>query len=149
MHRIRKMRDAPNVPVGSGEFGDNGGGYERDPSPSSSAENSAATTSQAHGQGGQTRPTHRAQNSFLGRLGRGANGASKEGASPTSETSDNFVYVENQPATRDKSLPAPPPKAPTPPADYNSDYFSSGGATGLGRKTSLLKKMKGVVKGTK
>ncbi|KAK7694751.1 hypothetical protein QCA50_001939 [Cerrena zonata] len=152
MHRIRKMRDAPNVPVGYGDFGngDNAGGYERDPSPSSSAENSAATTSQAHGPG--SRPTHRTQNSFLGRLGRGANGASKEGTSPTSETSDNFVYVENQgaPREKEKSLPATPGvKGGTPPGEYNGDYFSSPSGGGLGRKTSLLKKMKGVVKGAK
>lgn len=155
MHRIRKMRDAPNVPVGYGEFGngDNGGGYERDPSPSSSAENSAATTSQVHYQGGQNRPTHRTQNSFLGRLGRGANGASKEGTSPTSDTSDNFVYVESQnaPREKEKSLPATPGgKGGTPPGDYNNgDYFNSPSGGGLGRKTSLLKKMKGVVKGAK
>ncbi|KAI0082282.1 hypothetical protein K474DRAFT_1586070 [Panus rudis PR-1116 ss-1] len=154
MNRIRKMRDAPNVPVGYDEFAQPG---ERDPSPTSSAENSAATHSTSHG-AAPTRPTHRAQNSFLGRLGRPANGASKEGTSPTSDNSDNFVYVET--GRKDKSLPATPaaPRGGHNPAEEGGGYFDSAGGTGyvtspggggLGRKTSLLKKMKGVVKGAK
>lgn len=143
MHRIRKMRDSPNVPVNYEEMN---GGSDQDPSPPSSAENGAAKP---------TRPTHRSQNSFLGRLGRGANVPSKEGISPTSE-SEQFVYVDDPARVRkDKSLPATPPvKGSTPPEEYADGYFDSnaggypGSPGGLGRKTSLLKKMKGVVKGT-
>lgn len=59
------------------------------------------------------------------------------------------------PAKKDKSLPATPPfTLGQSPYENNADgYFDSasgGYATspgGLGRKTSLLKKMKGVVKG--
>ncbi|KZT06019.1 uncharacterized protein LAESUDRAFT_210191, partial [Laetiporus sulphureus 93-53] len=59
MGRIRKMRDSPNMPVGSDD--DN-------VSPTSSTENSAAAQ---FAPGPHTaRPTHRPQNSFLGRFGR-------------------------------------------------------------------------------
>lgn len=139
MHRIRKMRDSPNVPVNYEEV--NG-----DQEPVSSAENGATKP---------VRPTHRSQNSFLGRLGRGAN-VPKEGTSPTSE-SEKFVYVDDPlaRARKDKSLPATPPvKGETSPSEEQPEvYFDSlpGGApgspsgAGLGRKTSLLKKMKGVI----
>ena len=137
MHRIRKMRDSPNVPVNYEEV--NG---EQE----SAAENGA---------GKPTRPTHRSQNSFLGRLGRGANVPSKEGISPTSE-SEQFVYVDDPArARKDKSLPATPIKGETPaePVDGYFDPATAGGYAsspggGLGRKSSLLKKMKGVVIGT-
>lgn len=147
MHRIRKMRDAPNVPVTHTEEA-SGSGNEREISPSSSAENSGGS-----GQGiayGNTRPTHRAQNSFLGRLGRG-----KDGPSPTSDTSEPFVYVnELPPVKREKSLPPPPRRNPAENAAggyfdaTGGGYVGSPGGGGLGRRTSLLKKMKGVVKGT-
>lgn len=127
MHRIRKMRDNPMVPPLSDDYP-----TDRDPSPPTSAENS---TSYAQ------RPTHKSQNSFLGRFGgRG----SKDLPSPEEEA---FVYVEEPAAgRREKSLPRPPIS----PTDAGSDgYFdqSYGGGAGLGRKTSLLKKVKGVVKG--
>lgn len=153
MHRIRKMRDAPNVPAAVDEPAEYGN--ERDTSPSSSAENSA-------GSGGQvpiSRPTHRAQNSFLGRLGRGAN-AGKDIPSPTSDTTpEPYVYVNEMPQiTREKSLPATPGRRGVTPGENGAGgYFDaaggggnvgSPGGGGLGRKTSLLKKMKGVVKGT-
>ncbi|TCD69912.1 hypothetical protein EIP91_005736 [Steccherinum ochraceum] len=138
MHRIRKMRDSPNVPVNYDETN------PEQELPSSPAENGAVKP---------TRPTHRSQNSFLGRLGRGANVPSKEGISPTSE-SEQFVYVDDPARVRkDKSLPATPPiKGETSPTEYADGYFESaagGYATspgGLGRRTSLLKKVKGVVK---
>ncbi|KAH8102580.1 hypothetical protein BXZ70DRAFT_905901 [Cristinia sonorae] len=143
MQRIRKMRDSPNVPVNYEEMN----GSDQD-AMASSAENGVAKA---------TRPTHRSQNSFLGRLGRGANVPSKEGTSPTSD-SEQFVYVDaTARARKDKSLPATPPvKGGTPPGENVDGYFDSsefGGYAGspgggLGRKASLLKKMKGVVKGT-
>lgn len=134
MRRIRQMRDSPNVPVGGGD---------RDPSPTSSTEENSITTQSAPGHG--TRPTHRPQQSFLGRFGRAAN-IRKDDFSPGSEEG-GYVYVEDPvPVNTDKDLPAPPRAQP------QRDYFDApidGGATGLGRKTSLMRKMKGVVKGGK
>ncbi|OBZ79421.1 Uncharacterized protein YxjH [Grifola frondosa] len=102
MHRIRKMRDSPNVPR---------------PIPPSSAENSGVTHATA-----LPRPTHRSQASFLGRFGRAAN---------TGEVS-----------------PSDPAKGGTPSEENAAGYFEgSPGGAGLGRRASLLKKVKGVVKG--
>jgi len=152
MHRIRKMRDAPNVPVGPDTLTPTD---EREPSPTSSAENSAVTHSTSAAHGYNARPTHRSQNSFLGRMGRGA----KEETSPTSDGAEQFVYVNEAPGMRkEKSLPAPPAFRgggnTSPGENGGTGYFdsTSGGyvgspGAGLGRRTSLLKKMKGVVKG--
>lgn len=129
MHRIRKMRDNPMVPP----LDDTP--LERDPSPPSSTEQSGSSHA-------AQRPTHRSQNSFLGRFG-GSSRPSKDLPSPSEEA---YVYVE-EPATRrrEKSLPRPP----TSPREGGDDgYFESAySGGGLGRKTSLLKKVKGVVKG--
>ncbi|KAI0068456.1 hypothetical protein BV25DRAFT_587746 [Artomyces pyxidatus] len=141
MHRIRKMRDAPNVPVAYSDMGAPAPGNEA-PSPTSSGESAGAAQY-------ATRPTHRSQNSFLGRLGLHG----RENVSPTSEA---YVYVED-PKTKD--LPATPhsPHYRTPSGENEREYFEardgSGAATtpggGLGRKTSLMKKVKGVVRGGK
>lgn len=124
MHRIRKMRESPNVPVESD--------YERPPSPSSPGDRSAA------------RPTHRTQNSFLG-LGRFS--------SRSDAPSEPFVLVD---AHTNKDLPTLPSSGISPDALPNTGYFDGGhgsrnpnvspGGGGLGRKTSLMKKMKGVVR---
>ncbi|TFY82327.1 hypothetical protein EWM64_g1685 [Hericium alpestre] len=85
------------------------------------------------------RPTHKSQNSFLGRFGR----TGRDNASPTSEA---YVYVEDP---KMKDLPATPDTAGMSPSYENErGYFDAApasGATGLGRKTSLLKKVKGVM----
>jgi len=133
MHRIRKMRDAPNVPV-----------IDDDPA----AEN-------ANGD----RPTHRSQNSFLGRLagnGRSAT-ANNFNVSPTSETSETYVFVE--PRTGPKDLPPTPDGARTSLSENGANNYldesdtpptSGGGAGGgLGRRTSLMKKVGRVVRGTR
>ncbi|KAF8078689.1 hypothetical protein FPV67DRAFT_72537 [Lyophyllum atratum] len=125
MHRIRRMREAPNVPVGSD--------YDQPPSPSSPTDATANST----------RPTHRSQNSFLGRFAGGARNA-QVGA----DKSEPFVYIEAQ---NNKELPAPPQGAgETPPDVPVVGYFdgTNGGNTGspaLGRKTSLMKKVGKVV----
>ncbi|GLB36088.1 putative pal1 cell morphology protein [Lyophyllum shimeji] len=124
MHRIRRMREAPNVPVGSD--------YDQPPSPSSPTDASANFS----------RPTHRPQNSFLGRFGGSRN------ANPGADKSEPFVYVEQQ---NNKDLPAPPQGADeTPPDVPVMGYFdgASGGNAGsppLGRKTSLMQKVGRVV----
>ncbi|KAF7306869.1 hypothetical protein MIND_00479100 [Mycena indigotica] len=122
MQRIRKMRDAPNVPVN-----------DEEPPAETSGE----------------RPTHRSQGSFLGRVkGRGGNPVS-----PTSETSEAYVFIEPRPGAKD--LPVTPGSAPaTSPGEHGSPngYFDEGESppsNGLGRKTSLMKKVGRVVRGTR
>lgn len=144
MQKIRKMRDAPNIPVDAPTT------IVDEPSPPSSVEN-------YNGQDGgrQGRPAHRHQNSFFGRFGR--NNSANGQLSP-SDPDENFVYVEKT-RTSNKALPPRPMDAPvTPTTREKAGYFDegvspNGGPTspggGLGRKTSLLKKVKGVVKNAK
>ncbi|THV07714.1 Pal1-domain-containing protein [Dendrothele bispora CBS 962.96] len=118
MHRIRKMRDSPNVPVGPD--------YDQTP----------VTASPSY-----ERPTHRSNNSFLGRFG-----------SPKPEAaSEPFIFIDNS-NSKDKDLPAPPMDSSTPKENSSSNgYFDmnggSGASPGLGRKTSLIKKVGRVVRG--
>ncbi|KIK82303.1 hypothetical protein PAXRUDRAFT_832283 [Paxillus rubicundulus Ve08.2h10] len=142
MQRIRKMRDSPNVPVGY----DNG---EKPPSPSMADHYQPVP-----------RPTHRSQNSFLGRFA-GGNGPSgdrrgntKENTSPTPDDSETYVYIDDP--RREKRLPATPYAQATDrtPSGEDKGYpegtpGSPGSGGGLGRKTSLLKKVKDVVRGPK
>ncbi|KAJ7487536.1 Pal1 cell morphology protein-domain-containing protein [Mycena galericulata] len=128
MHRIRKMRDAPNVPVND------------DP----------AAEPVANGE----RPTHRSQTSFLGRFANGRTANTTANISPTSENSESYVFIE--PKTAAKDLPPTPGSAPASPREQpENDYFDepeaspSGGGGGLGRKTSLMKKVGRVVRGTR
>lgn len=108
MHRIKKMREQPNVPVG----------YDPEPNeedPSSSSEN----------QHGATRPSHRHQQSLLGKFGN---------RSPTSPT---FAVEEEE-----NDLPGPPIS----PRLHDQDgYFSAPPNSGLGRKTSIMQRVRGVV----
>lgn len=132
MYRIRKMRDAPNIPVGRD--------FELPPvSPTTPTESS--------------RPSHRSQNSFLGRLA----GGSRSNQQPTSEP---FVLIAAQASRDSKDLP-PAPKltrseSESPPGENEQyeGYFdatpsSPPGGGGLGRKASLIKKVGRVVRGTK
>jgi hypothetical protein len=158
MQKIRKMRDAPNVPP-SDEMPDYGSPYDGQPGSAPAV---------------PSRPGHRSQRSFLGRIGNapagngvggGGGGVSVGGGggerryvaparptdfSPGSERStDAYVYIEDP---KEKALPAAPVDATRPSGD--SDYFgddgrNGGGATGLGRKTSLMKKAKGLMRGGK
>lgn len=125
MQRIRGMRDSPNVPV---DF------HEGDEPPSPNAEMYQPPP----------RPTHRSHNSFLGRFANGTNGVR-----PASD--ETYVYVDD--ARREKRLPATPGTTRTPSHEDKRGYFdgtpTSPGSGGLGRKTSLLKKVKGVVRGPK
>ncbi|KAH7883523.1 hypothetical protein F5I97DRAFT_1526133 [Phlebopus sp. FC_14] len=141
MQRIRKMRDSPNVPVGHDEGID-------PPSPTSGERFQPVS-----------RPTHRPQNSFLGRFAGGngvqseRRGNAKENTSPLSDTSEAYVYIEDP--RKEKQLPATPRAlgtARTPSGEDKHAYFdgtpgSPGSGGGLGRKTSLLKKVKDVVRG--
>ncbi|KAI0778281.1 hypothetical protein BD413DRAFT_465919 [Trametes elegans] len=136
MQRIRKMRDAPNVPVGHYEEDDG----RRDLSPGPSGKR-PPTTRRALPQGQPpARPTHRSQASYPGRYR----------ANQSSPSDEAFVYVDHVPMKKEKSLPTPP-KDSYSPNETSTGYFDSemgaGGGAGLGRKTSLLKKVRGVVKG--
>ncbi|KAJ7900277.1 Pal1 cell morphology protein-domain-containing protein [Mycena olivaceomarginata] len=123
MHRIRKMRDAPNVPVGDDE-------------PVTDGE----------------RPTHRSQNSFLGRFA-GNNGRPATNMSPTSETSESYVFIEpKKSVSKDdgpKDLPPTPGSGPENGNGYFDEPEASPNGGGLGRKTSLMKKVGRVVRGTR
>ncbi|KAE9408161.1 hypothetical protein BT96DRAFT_914127 [Gymnopus androsaceus JB14] len=128
MHRIRKMRDNPNVPVGS-DFEDSPSspGY-----PTSPAERS------------RERPTHRSNNSFLGRFGTAAPKSTSD--SPLSEP---FILIAPSNGT-EKELPAPPTDRASPRDNGPAGYFEAGTSPnggGLGRKTSLMKKVGRVVRG--
>ena len=120
MQRIRKMRDSPNVPVGPD--------YD-EPPPSPSSPTDAYSP----------RPSHRSQNSFLGRFG----------GAPRVAEEDPYVFIE--PLTN-KELPG----LPTPTVDVPSQSYSETqmGATSsspdrLARKTSIMKKVGRVVRGAK
>ncbi|PFH50816.1 hypothetical protein AMATHDRAFT_47623 [Amanita thiersii Skay4041] len=126
MQRIRRMRDAPNVPVSAAD-------YDQPSSPGSPSETS--------------RPTHRSQNSFLGRL---AGSNSRNGASQSiSEKPEPYVLIE----PHNKQLPATPgisrrdgPGDSAPALTY-SESNPTPGVHGLGRKTSLIQKVGRVVRG--
>jgi hypothetical protein len=132
MHRIRKMRETPNVPVTNGDSP--GDDYDL-PDDSNT-----------------TRPTHRSQNSFLGRFGRSAN--ANVGPS-LADSKEAYVYVDDR---KEKALPKPPSGGSDGSSEngvgyLDSNYGSFGGSPssngGLGRKTSLLQKVGRVVKGQK
>ncbi|KAF8632544.1 hypothetical protein AX15_001759 [Amanita polypyramis BW_CC] len=123
MQRIRKMRDTPNVPAGS------------DSLPSSPMSPTDVS-----------RPTHRSQNSFLGRFG----GGSKPNTSnpPGPDKLEPYVYID----AYNKQLPATPgPSNPesaldaAPALTYSDSNGPSG--SGLGRKTSIMQKVGRVVRG--
>lgn len=117
MQRIRKMRDSPNVPV-SVDFDE----------PSSPTEHSYPGNAPR-----STRPTHRPQNSFLGRFGGGPRGNS------VSEKSEPFVYID----ANNKDLPATPDDAED---SSPEDRTGRNTGPGLGRKASLMKKVGRVVR---
>ncbi|KIK70915.1 hypothetical protein GYMLUDRAFT_147639 [Collybiopsis luxurians FD-317 M1] len=126
MHRIRRMRDNPNVPVGSD--------YEEAPaSPPQSARNVERS---------RERPTHRSNNSFLGRFGspRPAN---------ESNLSEPFIFIAPSNGNVEKDLPATPGDGSSPREHGPAGYFEAGSPNGggLGRKTSLMKKVGRVVRG--
>lgn len=109
MQRIRKMRDAPNVPVDYDEPT-----YDQS---GSSSENHM----------GANRPTHRQQNSILGRLGN---------RSPTSPSFGD--------SAGEKALPGIPPSSVSPGENTGNGYFEN---RGVGRKASIMQKVRGVVVG--
>ncbi|TRM60215.1 Pal1 cell morphology protein-domain-containing protein [Schizophyllum amplum] len=125
MQRIRKMRETPNVPVNND--------YEGVDPPASPNET-------------RQRPTHRTQNSYMG------GGATPRRDRRVEEPSEPFVFIENS-APAHKDLPATPGSKDTPESPPDAaqtgyfDGYSSPGGGGLGRKTSLMKKVGRVVRG--
>lgn len=137
MQRIRKMRDSPNVPVGYDD--------ENPPSPTSADQYQPAT-----------RLTHRPQHSFLGRFAGNAINTDRRGnTSPMLDNAETYVYIDDP--RKEKQLPATPtasaavrvPSGEDRHADYDGAPGSPGSGAGLGRKTSLLKKVKDAVRGPK
>ena len=133
MQRIKRMRDSPNIPVGS----DN----ETPSVPNSPTEIAPNTT----------RPSHRPQNSFLGRFGAGSKSNIVPPYSPSSEKSEPYVYID----AHNKQLPATPGPSSADMGFYDAAPALSytdgnspppGGAT-LGRKTSLIQKVGRAVRG--
>lgn len=154
MQKIRKLRDQPNIPMGESPSGAYGDG---NPSPSSSAENypSVGFSEVVSDGGARTgRPTHRSQNSFLGRLAGRTTSANPGLSSPTSDVDPQYIYVERHAG---KAL--PPRPMDTPAGRYEKEgYFDATASApppsnipsspnGIARKTSILKKVKGAVRG--
>ncbi|KAG8925767.1 hypothetical protein FRC02_009437 [Tulasnella sp. 418] len=139
MQRIRKMRDNPNVPLGGGGPGN---GYDAPYTPMKTPgvgpvyEEDYATDVPTNK---QKRGQHKHSNS------QGSGGAP---APPAMRPRGNSLGETYYSEPREKALPAPPP-----PSSYNTveqnggGYFdkSGPGGAGIGRKTSLYAKMKGVV----
>lgn len=136
MQRIRKMRDSPNVPVAP-ECD------EQLSSPSSPMDSSP-------------RPTHRPQNSFLGRFG----GNSRQNPGSPTERTEPYIFID--PQANNKELPAMPQISNSnstntvsgeSPSSIQYDNGQStpapGTSPGLGRKTSLMKKVGRVVRGAR
>lgn len=140
MQRIRKMRETPNVPVGNGES-------PIDEYPASPPSPNEAVN------GNSTRPTHRSQNSFLGRFGRPGTGNGREYPGSPHEN-ERYVSVDDR---KDKELPKPPLGSSGASSVENGvDYFdtnhgsygaSPSGGGGLGRKRSLLQRVGKAVTG--
>jgi hypothetical protein len=139
MQRFRKMRDSPNVPLGNHE--EEGG----PPSPTN-AENSYYPYSAS-----PTRPTHRQKDSFLGRLGGGGNNNPKENISPVSDGYDQGKELPATPFGRDGRSTSLGDQEAIGYFDErvgsSNGYGSPNG--GQGRTTTILRKVKGVVKGGK
>lgn len=153
MQKIRKMRDQPNVPVEVAAYGDG------NPSPPSSSENygSGGANEVVSDGGGRTgRPSHRSQNSLFGRLAGRTPSANPGLSSPISDVDNHYVYVEKH---KGKALPPRPMETPL--ATSNGGYEKEGyfdnavppaggipsSPNGIARKTSILRKVKGAVRG--
>ncbi|KAF4572978.1 Pal1 cell morphology [Pleurotus pulmonarius] len=142
MQRIRKMRDAPNVPVSGNDYREEG---SVPPSPTSPI--------MAESYPGGARPTHRSQNSFLGRFG------GKATHQQPNATAEPFVLVNNTNDNhQNKDLPQTPYGGPL--AEPVAGYFDGSGSgipgsphspmsAGMARKPSLMKKMRGVMRPSK
>lgn len=123
MQRIRRMRDSPNVPVGPE--------YEQPPSPRSPVDQLPNSS----------RPTHKSQNSFLGRFG-------SKSQPQSSDRSEPFLLIDPLPSNKD--LPPPPAVSATTSGDSAQGGVSQDpGSPGIGRRASIIKKMGKVVRGTK
>ncbi|KZV77461.1 hypothetical protein PENSPDRAFT_660192 [Peniophora sp. CONT] len=120
MQRIRKMRDAPNVPVGAP------GGP------------TAAFDEPERGASLGGRPRERSKPAQYGR-----SQSQTRGPGPTSP--DSFVYVDDP---KMKELPVAPADLSPRSGHSEEGYFSSattGGGGGVGRKGSIMRRMRGVV----
>lgn len=126
MQRIRKMRDSPNVPVTSE--------YDQPSSPNSAFDQPYSPTQ-------PTRPSHKSQNSFLGRFGNKAQPQSADKPEP-------FVLIEPLPSSN-KDLPPAPTMNVTSSGESAQHGSPEFGSPGIGRKTSLMKKVGRVVRGTR
>ncbi|TFK77161.1 hypothetical protein BDN72DRAFT_830326 [Pluteus cervinus] len=127
MHRIRKMRDSPNVPLASER--------EEPPSPSSPMDSSAP------------RPTHRPQNSFLGRLGGGGPRQNPTTPPASGDRPEPYIFIDHQ---ANKDLPATPQFTASDSTNGAlAESPSNEAGPGLGRKTSLIKKVGRVVRGAR
>lgn len=158
MNRVRKMRENPNVPV-SADDAEEANIEESEMEQVESGQQNYSSSTDGHGQGRNGRTSHRPQNSngngngFFGRFGRSVtsheripqtqevrNGRERSrttGGVPPA-TADHYVLVDEGRNTR--ALPNSPVSASgSPPASPN------GGGL-FGRKNTIMKKMKGVVK---
>jgi hypothetical protein len=133
MQRFRKMRDSPNVPINYEDT-------EQIPPSPTSAENPYSVSA-------PTRPANRQKDSFLGRFGGG--NQPKENISPTSDSFDQSKELPATPFDRNGGT--------TPLADQDAlGYFDEriGGSAEYsspngGKRTAILRRVKGVVRGSK
>ncbi|KAG8906616.1 hypothetical protein FRB99_006486 [Tulasnella sp. 403] len=146
MQRIRKMRDSPNVPVG-GAITSDAGYYSEGPySPREHAWAPGPKTQPVVEEVDERPPLPR---SYTHTRGPSREHHLKHSYKP-STPDDRYVVVDNATAVaaaREKALPLPPP-----PKEDDSGYFDRAAgvsSNGVGRKTSLYMKVKGVVGGAK
>ena len=129
MQRIRKMRDSPNVPLGG-----NDSGYHEGWTPGATPVLPEEDYNYASEGPGYYRPSTSRKPS------------ARRGSADDAYYSTDVPPLPQIPRSRDKAL--PPPPMPTPSMEDNT-YFEQPKSPGIGRKTSLYRKVKGVVGGTK
>jgi len=158
MQRIRKMRDNPNVPVGGGGAPDVSGYYSEGPfSPREGGWTPGPRTQMVPEEpeppvpplpGYQNAPPLPRTRTHAHRPSREQQNVKLIPKTTQNPNDERFVLIDNTTAvaaSREKALPAPPGGSPR---EEDGGYFDRvAGQNGIGRKTSLYRKVKGAVVG--
>jgi len=149
MQRFRKMRENPNVPVGGGAAD---AGYYSE-GPYSPREGGWTPGPRTMAVPEEPEPVEKPPlpRSYTHTRGPSREHALKQAYQPRSPNSPDepFIMVDKGAAvaaSREKALPPPPSAYP---AETDNGYFDRAGGGDVGRKTSLYRKVRGVVGGTK